>query len=234
MKFLSEAPDDLVHQCRNYDSVLWRTALCWSSRPSLNQKDFEFNYTCSMSVTFDVSKQKGEIQKNKFNSPLDYCEYLKRYAKLLDLANLREGKVFKTHEKRQIMKISIRKCQYVKMSIMKKRKTCIISKSTVKVATFWCYLILPVAQVTQWEKLLQTSCCALSVDLKKHFNRRRENASMKYIDNTNSEKQQISKIMRKDKWNLRKMKILQTQLPLKTVKSLLSICTSVYNLLFHE
>ena len=46
---------------------------------NINISDMEFDECSGMWVNYVVSKQRGEEILNKFNVPLDFCQYLENY-----------------------------------------------------------------------------------------------------------------------------------------------------------
>ena len=62
---------------------------------SLDVDDFEFDSHSGMWVNYTVSKQKGEQVKNKFNIPIEMCQYLEKYDNLLAQFSVSDGRFMK-------------------------------------------------------------------------------------------------------------------------------------------
>jgi len=156
---------------------------------SIENTDFEFNESTGMWVSYTVSKQRGESIQNKFNVPLEYCQYLENFDKVLTEANLGEGRIFKTYR--------IRKSgegYYVNQAMGKH----ILAKFPVVMASF---LNLSNPSSYTGHSLRRSTANVLaeagasSAIMKKHFNWKSENTCLKYVDNTKSAKLGISNMI---------------------------------------
>lgn len=63
---------------------------------NINVEDCEFNETTGVWISYTVSKQRGEKIVNKFNVPLDYCEYLEKHDNELFRCSANKGRLFKS------------------------------------------------------------------------------------------------------------------------------------------
>ena len=96
----------------------------------INTDDLEFNEATGMWVKYTVSKQRGESITNKFNVPLEYCQYLECYDHKLDEFQVSEGRLFKAYRTRkdgsgyygkqpigihQISKFTIKMAEFLKL-----------------------------------------------------------------------------------------------------------------------
>ena len=68
---------------------------------NINNDDFEFNEVSGMWINYNVSKQKGEVIKNKFNIPLEFCQYLENYDHALADCSASEGRLMKCFRRHQ-------------------------------------------------------------------------------------------------------------------------------------
>lgn len=156
----------------------------------LNASDFEFNDTTGMWVSYSVSKQRGETIKNKFNVPLEYCQYLENYDNVLTEAKLGEGRIFKTFRIRQNGN-----GYYVNQPMGKH----VLAKFPEQMATF---LGLPNPTSYTGHSLRRSTANVMAeagastAIMKKHFNWKSENTCLKYVDNTNTAKVEIANMMK--------------------------------------
>jgi len=156
---------------------------------SFNVDDFEFNTQSGMWVNYTVSKQKGEQIKNKFNIPLEMCEYLEKYDNLLADCSANEGRFMKCF---RIHKNSSRYYTKQPMGVH------MLAKMTIKMATF---LGLRNPTTYTGHAIRRSAANVLaeagtsSAMLKKHFNWKNEQTALKYVDNTNSSKLVIANKM---------------------------------------
>lgn len=99
-QFLSTAPDEgeFVHMKAGIVLAYCGGLRC-ADLVGLQSSDMDFNETTGMWVSYKVSKQKGQEVVNKFNVPLQYCQYLQRYDHKLAESNAAEGRAMKTFRK---------------------------------------------------------------------------------------------------------------------------------------
>ena len=190
IRFLSTAPNEGEHVHMKAGVVL---SFCGGLRCAdlvgINVDDLEFNETTGFWVSYNVSKQRGEEIKNKFNVPIAYCQYLKDYLDKLTENKLFEGRLMKTY---RTTKSGIGYYTKQPMGVH------VLAKFTVKMALF-----LKLENPTSFTgHAMRRSAAnvlaeagASNAMMKKHFNWKSESTSNKYIDNTKNAKLVISSMM---------------------------------------
>ena len=142
-----------------------------------------------MWITYTVSKQKGEVIKNKFNIPLDYCRFIEIYDNELSRCGVGNGRMFKTYRERKDSSWYFTK-QPMGMHTLRKISFYVAE-----------YLQLPEPEKYTGHCLRRSAANKLaeentsSVAMKQHFNWKSENTAMKYLENTNAAKLEMSKRM---------------------------------------
>lgn len=186
-KFLTSAPDsgEFIHIKAGIVLGFCGGLRC-ADLISIQNSDFEFNEVSGMWVSYCVSKQRGEEIKNKFNVPLEYCEYLERFDHALHNAGVAEGRIFKAYRCRKDGS------GYYTRQVMGIHQ---LRKFTFKVAE---YLKLPNPASYTGHALRRSAANvvaeagASSTMMKQHFNWKSDTTVNKYVDNTNSGKLVIS------------------------------------------
>lgn len=152
----------------------------------LNMEDCTFDETSGMWIDYNVSKQRGEAIRNKFNVPLEFCGFLETYDHELFRCNAKEGRLFKTFRIR-----NDGTTYYTKQPM----GIHFLSKINFKVAKF---LKLPNPERYTGHCFRRSSANALAeagcstTALKKHFNWQNEGTALQYVENTKNAKIAIS------------------------------------------
>lgn len=187
-QFLENAPDigEFVH-------IKAAVVLCYfgglrcADLVNIETDNFEFSETTGMWVTYVISKQRGESINNRFNVPLNYCQYLEKYDHELARCGKSDGRLMKTFRKNK---------QGDGYYTSQPMGIHLLRKMTIKVAEF---LKLPDAERYTGHALRRSSANSLAEAgvsttlMKKHFNWKSEATALKYVDNTNESKIAISK-----------------------------------------
>ena len=189
--FIKEAPD-------NDEFIYMKTAVimayCGGLRcadlVNINISDMEFDECSGTWVNYEVSKQYGQEIRNKFNIPLEFCQYLKNYDKKIYESNVNTGRLMKTFRRRK------NGDGYFTNQPMGVNT---LAKITVKMAEFL-HLEKP---ETYSDHVLRRSATnrlaeqgATTMQLKKHFNWKSEMPTMKYLENTKKSKLILSDILK--------------------------------------
>lgn len=190
-RFLTTAPDsgEFIH-IKAAVALGFCGGLRCADMVAINTDDLEFNEVTGMWVKYTVSKQRGECISNKFNVPLEYCEFLERYDHKLHEFQVAEGRLFKAYRTRKDGS------GYYTKQHMGSHQLC---KFTIKMAEF-----LSLRNPSTYTgHALRRSCAnilaeagASTSQLKKHFNWKSENTSLKYVDNTTSGKMSLSNMLK--------------------------------------
>ena len=190
-RYLETSPNTNEHLYMKAACVLcYFGGLRCADLASINTSDVEFNDVTGLWVSYKVSKQKGEQINNKFNIPIEYCDYLDRYDNKLHDCNASEGRLMKSY---RIHKDGGGYFMKQPMGIH------LLAKIPTKIAEF---LRLKNAASYTGHAFRRTAATVLAESatstssMKKHFNWKQENTALKYVDNTNSSKLGISKSMR--------------------------------------
>lgn len=191
MKYLNEAPNSGEHIHIKCAATLgFFGGLRCADLITIECHDFNFNETTGMWVKYSVSKQRGEKISNTFNVPLEFCKYLELYDNKIADCNANEGRLLKT----------FRACKSKEDGYYTKQPMGIhtVRKFPVKMASF---LGLSNPKKYTGHSFRRSAANVLSEagastsNLKTHFNWKSENTSLKYLDNTQSSKLAISKLM---------------------------------------
>ena len=190
MQFLNDAPNDgeYVHMKAAVVLAYFGGLRC-ADLVELKCEDLEFNETTGMWVTYAVSKQRGESTciNNKFNIPLEFCSYLEKYDNALDLCQAGSGRLMKSY---RLNKNGVG--FYTKQPMGRN----LLAKFTLKMTQF---LDLSHPETYTGHAIRRSSASMMAEagasSLKKHFNWKSEATSLKYIENSEKGKRDISNML---------------------------------------
>ena len=188
-RFLKDAPDEgeFVH-IKAGIVIAFCGGLRCADLLSLMCEDFEFNQLTGMWINYSVSKNRGELIRNKFNVPLEYCSYLQAYDEKLADCGVGNGRVFKTFRLKK---------DGTGYYINQPMGIHLISKFPTKMAEF---LKLKDSKLYTGHSIRRSSANVLAEAgtttevLQKNFNWKNQATCSKYTDRTDSAKLKISKI----------------------------------------
>ena len=187
MEFLKNAPNtgEFIH-IKAAVVIGYCGGLRCADMVGLKTEDCTFDETSGMWIDYNVSKQRGEAIRNKFNVPLEYCGFLEAYDHELFRCQANEGRLFKTYRIR-----NDGTAYYTKQPM----GIHFLSKINSKVANF---LKLPNPERYTGHCFRRSSANALAeagcstTALKKHFNWQNEATALRYVENTKNAKLAIS------------------------------------------